>query len=274
MTTAALYYLAGFTAAGSNQTQAFKITGVAEATIAATTYSYSTFASLVTGYASYAAAVKVAMDSAGGGPWTVTFVPPTTAGALPQFTIARATTFTLTFTAATAAHMRARACLGMVGALGAGDWVVSGAVEAPPGTWTITSTITPLYSIVPAVGGRTDFSDVYEGDDTTIEVVSDGGTPYAVSRNTTELYSDWTQAMESKAATLTRSATSSVPWTWQAFMKHVRGQHPFGVYESATANTLHKLRADGASFAPERVSTDYDGLWNIPIKTRDIGVLP
>ncbi len=128
--------------------------------------------------------------------------------------------------------------------------------------------------MVPGITARSDYSNVYEPNEIVSEAVSDGGTPYAVARQTSELWNDWQQTCEPLASTFVRSATAALPWTWQAMFKHCRGQHPFAVYESAmSSSTAHKFRADGASFVPQRYATDYDGLWTIPFRTRDFGTV-
>lgn len=251
----ALYYLAGFSTAGTTQAMAFVLNGIA-GSVTSGTYAYQTFASLMpaaTPYSDFATAVQAALNAVGSGTYTVTYSTVTHA-----FTITRTVggpAFTL---ASWTSGGNLRRALGFTADL----------------TTTAASTVRPYFVIVPAVGARTDFSDVYEPDDIVDEAVSDGGTAYSVARQTSELWCDWSQTMETKAATLARSATASVPMTWQAFVKHCRGQRPFGVYESAVGNVLYKMRADGASFHPERVDSDYDGLWNIPFLCRDLGALP
>lgn len=128
-----------------------------------------------------------------------------------------------------------------------------------------TSTVRPYYVIMAAIAARSQFSDVYEPDDIVVEAVADGGASFAVSKDTEELWADWLQYGESKAATIAGSAVAGVPWTWQHFFKHLRGQHPFGTYDGTTAN-IYKLRDKGASFNAQvrsRVVADYDDLWQI-----------
>ena len=254
-----LYYLSGFSTVGSALAMTGVVGGV-PGTVAAATYAHSTF-EVVTGagkYSAFGVAVKAMMDAAGGGPYTVTFAVDTGVPGI-TYTVSRAVgNFTFAFSGAAGTRLRR--------ALGFGA-DLSGATS-------YTSTIRPYYCNVPEIGARSDFSDVYEPNDIVEEAVSDGGTAYAVARNTSELWSDWTQQMETKEETLTRSAAALVPWTWQDFVRHVRGQHPFAVYSSSDgSHTVHKLRADGAYSHPERVSPDYDGLWNIPFRTRDLGSL-
>lgn len=257
-----LYYLAGFSTEGAAQEMTIK-SGAATGTIASTTYSHVTFASLVTGYSAFSAAVVTALASAVAGTYTVNLALATGSPGI-AYTIYSAAGFTLSFPA-TAAGARCKAALGFSSNTPTG----AGNVGSP-----YVSDVRPIYAVVAAMDARSDFSDVYEPDDITDEAISDGGTPYSVSRLTSELDCDWTQTMETKAATFTGSATAAVPWTWQAFSRHVRGQRPFGVYEAATAHRLYRLRADNTSFHPQRVEGDYDGLWNIPFRTRDLGALP
>lgn len=273
---ATLFYSAGWSASGSAQSMTVNVTGQVATAVVATTYSHITFASLVTGYAAFAAAVKVALDAGGGGPYTVSFSTTTL-----MYTISRGTNFAWDTAVGSDTALRMRYALG----LGTGALSGLGATGTP-----YISTVRPYYLAVPLIVGRSEFSDVYEPDDISEEAVSDGGQARVVSKNTTELWSDWVQTMEAKGApsgslttggvatlgcaTMTRSVSSTFPWSWQMLYKHVRGQHPFGVYESATANTLHQLRADGTSFAPDRYAKDLDTQWMIPFRTRDLGVLP
>lgn len=254
-----LYYLPGFSTAGSTQDMTIK-SGAGTGTVAAGTYAYATFASVVSTYTAFGAAVVTALNSAAAGTYTVSL---TTTLTSITFTIYSVAGFTLTFPSTDAGN-RCKVALGF-----STIPLVAGTAAAP-----YTSTIRPYYCIIPAMGARSDFTDVYEPADIVEEAVSDGGVSYGVARATNELWCDWSQTMETKAATLTRSATAAVPMTYQAMVKHCRSQHPIGVYETATSNNLYRLRADGASFVPERVAADYDGLWNIPFRTRDLGVLP
>ena len=140
---------------------------------------------------------------------------------------------------------------------------------------TTTSDVRPYYVIVPAITARSQVSDVYEPDDIVSEAVSDGGTSFAISKDTTETFSDWEQQMESASATLARSAVAAVPWTWEAFFKHLRGAYPFRLVDGSTS-TVHTLREKGAAFTGttrRRVAVDYDDLWIIMLMTRDLGTV-
>lgn len=208
------------------------------------------------GYTSFATALATAFDAAGGGPWTVTWSD-TTGG----YTISRGTNFTLSFS--TDADLRLRAAIGMTGnRSGDNDY---------------TSQEVPKYVLISAIGARSQMSNVYEPDGIVEEAVSDAGDAYGTALRTDELYSDWVQAFESKAATFTRDATVSHDWCWQAFFAHHRGTHPFGVLGPAggdeETNPCYKLRAEGAFFRPTRVAADDDTYFSIPFRCRDLGLL-
>lgn len=145
-----------------------------------------------------------------------------------------------------------------------------------------TGDIRPYYVLVPQIAGRSKMSDLYEDEEIVTEAVSDDGTPFSISKErsvnpsdvTPIRYCDWQHAMETKAATFARSASASVPWTWEHFFMHCRGEHPFAVVETGVTTRLHSLRAEGASFdstTRQRVVSDYDGLWLLNLKTRDLG---
>jgi hypothetical protein len=149
-------------------------------------------------------------------------------------------------------------------------------------TTSATGTLLPWFAMVPTISGRSLFSDVYEPMEVVEEAAADDDTPYAVSKERGTdafefddqiMWSDWTQSMEPIESVLARSATTS--WTWERFFKHCRGEHPFLVVDGSSS-TVHKLRADGASFSErtrERVASDYDGLWHIRFVTRQLGAL-
>lgn len=250
-----LVYTSGFRVGGTN-TMTCTIAGFS-ATITAGTYMAGQYsaASLMAegGYTPFTTQLAAAFDAAGGGPWTVTHS--LTTG---KYTVSRATTFTLTFSSA--ADLRLRAALGFTG--------------NKSGAATYTSDEVPKYVLLPAITARSSVSGVYEADDIVEEAVSDGGDPYGTALRTGELLSDWTQTMESKAATFSRAATVGNAWCWQAFFAHHRGTHPFGVTGSGDDESgypCYLLRADGASFHALRVTADDDTYWNIPFRCRDLG---
>ena len=253
----ATYYLAGWDTAaiGTFSVVIGGTVGSGTATVTASTYSHTDLSS-VTGtntYTAFATAVQAALNAVVAG-WTVSYSTSTYA-----YTISHATAFTLTWTGTGGTNLQR--ALGFTATVGS--------------TTSATSTVRPYYVIVPAITARSQVSDVYEPDDIVKEAVSDGGTSFAISKDTTETFSDWEQQMESASATLARSAVASVPWTWEAFFKHCRGAYPFRLVDGSTS-TVHKLREKGAAFTGttrRRVAVDYDDLWIIMLMTRDLGTV-
>lgn len=144
----------------------------------------------------------------------------------------------------------------------------------------------PFFVIIPTVEGRTQMTDEMEPDDLASEAVADDGTAYQVSRDSLEVWSDWRQTAETNTAPSTfsaagtpvyaRHATSAVPWTYQHAWRHMRlADHPFLVLDTGTSESaVHQIRAEGASFRPQRfAAADYD-LWSLDFRTRLIGRLP
>jgi hypothetical protein len=251
----ALLYISGFQVGGTNTMTATVAGSVA--TITAGTYlAGDNDASALMpagGYTAFTAIVKSVFDAATSSTFTVAFSHTTG-----KYTISRATNFTLAF--ATAADVRLRNALGFT--------------TDKSGTNTYTSDEVPKYVLLPAITARSLVSNVYEADGIVEEAVSDGGDAYATALRTDELLSDWTQAYESKAATFTRDATVGHQWCWQAFFAHHRGTHPFELYADSgdeSLEPLYRLRADGAYFAPQRVTSDDDTYWNIQFRCRDLG---
>lgn len=252
----ATYYLAGW---DTSDIGTFSVVvggvGSGTATVTASTYAHTDLSS-VTGtgtYTAFATAVQTALNAVAAG-FTVAY-----STAAHTYTITNASAFTLTWTGTGGTNLKR--ALGFSANVGSGT--------------TATSTVRPYYVIVPAISARSQVTDVYEPDDIVSEAVSDGGTSFAIAKDTTETWSDWEQTMESKAATLARAAVAAVPWTWEAFFKSCRGKNPFRLVDGSTS-TVHKLREKGAAFTAatrRRVATDYDDLWNIMLMTRDLGVV-
>lgn len=253
----ALYYAAGFDTA---QIGAFSVavSGVASgtATVAAGKYCHIGLNGIgdysASGdYSDFATAVQTALVAVNAN-FTCTY-----SSANYAYTISNPSNFVLTWNGTAGTNLRR--------ALGFSTTTAS-ATSA-------TSDVRPYYLMVPQIDGRSQFTDTYEPDDIAEEAVSDGGTDYVISRDTSELWCDWVQSMETKAATLTRSAVAAAPWTWQDFFKHCRGEHPFYCGDN---DAVYRLRADGASFSSrvrERVTADYDDLWQIRFFARDRGVI-
>jgi hypothetical protein len=134
------------------------------------------------------------------------------------------------------------------------------------------SQIRPYYVIDPNIDGQSSVTDDYEPSGFSFDGETDNGYSYGISRETAPTYYDWVQMMEPKEVVFTRAATSSVPWTYQHLFAHARNFEP--IYYENTANldtAVHLLRAEGAHWAPQRVTADYDGQWNIPFRTRVVG---
>ena len=256
----ALYYLAGFDCNETPMAVVVAGPGSGTATVTTSTYPIGTYCytSLVpvlgtSYYADFAAALQSALNAVVAG-FTVVWSSTTY-----LFTISHTSTFSLTFTGTSGTNLQ-RAL---------------GITTNVSGTNSYTSTVRPYYVIVPTISGRSSFTDVYESNEIVEEAVSDGGTPYGVAQDTNELYCDWMQQCESKEATLLRAAVVATPWTWEHFVKHCRAQHPFLVVDGAS-QTVHKLRAESASFndtTRARVTLDYDDLWNLNFRTRDLGAI-
>lgn len=253
-----LHYIAGFDTVeiGSFSVVIGGTVGSGTATVTPGTYAHRPLAAVseVSGYAHFAAAVQTALNAVVAG-WTVAWSPTTF-----LYTISHTTAFTLSWSGSGGANLRR--ALGFVG--------------NTTSATAVSSTARPYYLVVPQISGRSQFSDVYEPDEIVEEAVADGGRAYGVAKETSELWCDWTQSMESKTATLARAATSAVPWTWEHLFKHCRMAHPIAVYEDSSTGTVHRLRADGASFGARsraRVVADYDDLWNVSFFTRDLGAL-
>lgn len=139
----------------------------------------------------------------------------------------------------------------------------------------ISSQIVPYYVIDTEVDGQSAVSDDYEPDGIAFDGEMDDGTSTGLSRTSAPTYFDWTQAMEPKASVFTRSATAAAPWTYQDLWQHARNVEPIyyapDTAPSPTTAACFKLRADGASWKPQRVTADYDGQWNIPFRCRLVG---
>lgn len=209
-------------------------------------------------YVAFSATLKAALDASGASShaFTVTY-----SGASMAYTISTLAAFTLTFPN-TAAGNRMADALGFT----RNSTTISSSV--------IVSARRPYYVIDGAMGGRSGWTRVYEGDDIVSQAEAEDGSTYAVARSTAPLYDDWTVPFETLEATFESEATTAVPWTWEAFFAHSRGIEPFGVFDDA-GNSCHVLRgARGARFKPARASEDWDGRWSVDILSINRGALP
>lgn len=180
------------------------------------------------------------------------------------------TSFALNFTAVTAAEgLLMRRILGF-------SANVSGLTEYD-------GDVRPYYLILPSIQGRSQMSDEYEPTDIMAEAVADDGSVYQVARDTTEIHSDWAQQAETETGPASafadgtlafkRHATAAAPWTYQhAFEHHRAGNHPFLVIDGSE-QAVHRLRADGSSFMPQRFAGVDQPHWSIPFRTRLLGRL-
>lgn len=227
--------------------------GAVETDVTAGTYCAETMASIsaVSGYTSFATAVAAAMTTSMGDSVTGSF---------------NTSTLAYTFT---------RAAGNATWTIGAdeGDADIArlgrfcGFSTSLSGTDSITSDVTPWFVIETAIDGKSKVTDEYEPDGILSVAEADDGSSYSVSRVTAPIYEDWRFKFESLAATFKREATSSVPYTFQHFVEHVRAAHPFWV-RNADDSAVYKMRAKGAIFTPARVTEDFDNHWDWPFLTR------
>lgn len=259
----AVIYYAGIDTADLSDGFAVVVGGAAgsgTATVTAGTYcagaedmSLISLAPVSNGYTPFADAVATALQTV-----NVAFTCSWSDATLAYTIACGGTSFTLTFSG--------NAGLNLSRALGMAVSISS--------TTTTSSTVRPYYVIQSEIDARSLVSDVYEAEDNVEEAVTDGGSAYGVDRDTEELRSDWVQAMEPIEAVMTRRLAAAVPWTWQDFFAHLRMSKPFVVNDNGS-KTAHQLRAEGASFSlavRERVVQEWDGIWNIRIMTRDLGI--
>lgn len=199
-------------------------------------------------YDDFATALQTAMNAASSG-YTVTFSTSTF-----FYTISKASAFTIDATNGSGStSVTAKNVLGFN--------------SLPTGSATSqVSQIRPYYVISGALGAASDQSGDYEPDGIAAAGEATDGSHYGISRDEAPVFSDYTINFEPDTATFSRKAAASVPWTWQHFFAHNRSDQPF-LASDGTDNTVHTLRADGASFRPIRVSPDWDSYFHIPIKT-------
>lgn len=238
--------------------------GARSARLATDVYAHTSFGSVASA-TGFAAALQAALNSGTSfGTYTVSF------SAATGYTISYTGTFSWDFgTTVTASEgTRMRQILGLAGDLGS---VASAA-----------SAVRPYYLILPAIAARSTMSDEYEPSDVASEAVSDDGSDYQIARDTSEIWSDWTQQAETETAptafgagtlVFKRQAVSAAPWTYQHAWEHSRlGEHPFLVVDGSE-QAVHRLRADGASFRPQRFAGQDLPHWTMQFRTRLLGRL-
>lgn len=206
-------------------------------------------------YDDIASRIKSVMDAAGGGvTYAVTFDTSTL-----RFSIQRSVAAVWTITSATNTVAR--------NVLGVNSFPVSSDANG-----LLTTQITPYYVIAGALGAASETTDDYEPDGVAAGAVADDGVPYAVSRLTAPTLSDFTIMFETEAAVRARKASASVPWTWEHFMKHVRGAQPFLVQDGVDS-TVHKLRPEIARHKPRRAEKEWNAYWHERLETYVLGRL-
>lgn len=154
------------------------------------------------------------------------------------------------------------------------------------------STRRPKYAIISVIGGQSKDSGTYESPGKIEYAEADDGSAYSTSPDTIATYRDWSQPMESPTGPTDAAWTASpgvggapvrivdvgvatkVDWTWEHFYKQARATLPFILVNRATSTKgegdLYKMRAETATWKPERVTPDFDGHWNLPVQARFI----
>lgn len=160
-----------------------------------------------------------------------------------------------------------------------------------PAANSYTSSKRPLYFLRPLIQAQSAVSDDYNGGTgIKVRVADDGKSMYSVSPFGLTVYNDFTITCERDTplfdggaystggaghAMMTRNATAAMPWAWQDFWNHVRGEEYFAwVSQTSPPSTptadVYRFREDGAYFKPRRMTPDY-GLWDLPFQTLLIG---
>lgn len=215
---------------------------------------YSTVAPTVTG--AFKAALQSEMDTISGG----------------------AGTYSVTYTAATRkytiAYSAGNFSLAFSGAAGTIAKNVLGFTGNKSGAATYDSDIAVYYAIAGTEGAQTEVYEYEPGDIADVAEGDDGSTAM-IARSTAPVYYDATIPYEPKAIVYTHHVVAANPWTWQMFFPHIRtGNHHFAMSDSGTGDiTVHRMRKDGVSFAPELVTGDkaYQEYLHIPLRTYMIG---
>ena len=217
-------------------------------------YAHVDYSTVVSTVSPFAAALKALMDAAGR-TFTVTYTAAT-----------RMYTITVDSGAWSLANMNAvtQHVLGFTSA--------SASSTGSPGV--ITSTCAAYYAIAGTEGAQTEVAE-YEPGDLADVAEGDDGSSAMVARSAAPVYYDATIPFEPKAIVYTHHVAAANPWTWQMFFAHIRtGHHHFAMVDSGSGETtVHRLRKDGTSFAPEPVTGDrsYQEYLHIPLRTYMIG---
>lgn len=176
------------------------------------------------------------------GTYTVTFSPTTQ-----KYTIAANQTFAIT--------------LDTVGAK------VLGFTSNKSGANTYTSDVRVWYSLLLTAPGVSNVSDEYEPAGYSEDAYTEGGDAYGITVGVFPKFYDFTVVMEPLAAVHEYAAAASAPWTFKHFWAHVRNTQSFLLLVPPNVGTVHRMRAEAARFAPQRVVADFNDLWNLQFQT-------
>lgn len=228
------------------------------------TYAHVDISAAATGFSAFAVKLEADIDAAVAATYAVAFDASTL-----RYTISNTAAFTLIFPN-TAAGNNAADLLGF-----ARNTTYSAATS-------YTSVRRPFYVMRSQIDGQSSESDEYEPDGVAVDAEADDGRAYSVNRIAAPIYLDWTQRFEQPTppagiaspgqAIFSRDASTTVPWSWQRAFSHARATMPIHVRDAgSTAGPVVKMRAEAASFVPQRVTADYQGLWDVPFRTRLLG---
>lgn len=145
-----------------------------------------------------------------------------------------------------------------------------------------TSSTRPYYVVRPYLAGQSNVSPRYQASGRTSGAVSDGGTPYGISKSGVVRQREWTFAHERRAAPAAiatkgtpvdiEDATTLIPWSWEHWRNHVLGHEVSALYNpSGTSAEMFKLRPDSTSHVPVRITQDDDSELSINAAAYIIG---
>lgn len=186
--------------------------------------------------------------------------------------------FSLDFSSHGAAGERMRRALGFSGDRAVGDMIAQNYGGLTGNAHR--SNVRPVYQILPAIEARSEDSDEYDPPGITAEAVGDDGDDVQTSRDTDELWRNWSQAAETNEARTApfepgtpvhrRFNTAEVPWSYQDAFRHMRrGKPPFLVFREGDAEPeAFTMRAAGVSFTPTRFAGRDYPIFTIPFQTR------
>ena len=136
---------------------------------------------------------------------------------------------------------------------------------------TYTSDVGVYYYINSTIGFWSDATDDEEDDQGVSSTqYSHDASPSGISKEIARTIFDFTVPLEPRAIVLNRAAVAGLPWTWQALFRHCRNEQPIAVYDGTNTHFLI-LRDDGAVFTKNRISSDYTGHYDIPIRSQLLG---